>query len=117
VKTKSVNSQLLLRLRGRRSREVIAHDLRRLGHGTDAKSIWRYETGRNQPSARLLPDYAAVLGIEVASLFSEDGDSDDDDEEADPMVALMGAIRRVVREEMKGASVINEQTCKERNVA
>lgn len=76
----AINPNKLLRLRGKRSREVIAHQLRARGHGTDAKAIWRYETGRSQPNARVLPDYAAVLGASsVDELYA-----DDEDEEAAP---------------------------------
>lgn len=97
MKVKELSADRLRSLRGKRSREVIAHELRRRGHGTDAKAIWRYETGRSQPSARLLADYAAVLGAEsVDALYTED-----DDEESDPMVALVHAIRRIVREEVR----------------
>lgn len=74
MKTSTVNPERLLSLRGKRSREVVAHELRKRGHGTDAKAIWRYETGRNQPSARVLPDYAAVLGVPMDDLY---GDADD----------------------------------------
>lgn len=85
----------LSELRGKRSREVIAHELRRRGHGTDAKAIWRWEKGHNTPSARVLSDYAAVLGCTVDELFG-----DDEDEEAAPemreafdlFVALMSRI-------------------------
>lgn len=65
-------------LRGKRSRELVAHELRKLGHGTDAKAIWRYETGRSQPSARILPDYAAVLGVDsIDELYGDDGDEEE----------------------------------------
>lgn len=73
-----VNPSKLLSLRGKRSREVIAHELRKRGHGTDAKAIWRYETGRNQPSARILPDYASVLGVaSVDDLYATDDAEED----------------------------------------
>lgn len=75
MKVMEVSPTRLLALRGKRSREVIAHELRKCGWGSDAKAIWRYETGRNQPSARILPDYARILG--VASVDDLYGDADD----------------------------------------
>lgn len=77
MRVRAINAERLMALRGKRTREVIAHELRRRGHGTDAKAIWRYETGRSNPSARVLPDYAEVLGAgSVDELYS-----DDDEEE------------------------------------
>lgn len=78
MKVMEVSPSTLLALRGKRSREVIAHELRKRGHGTDAKAIWRYETGRNQPSARILPDYASVLGVaSVDDLYATDDAEED----------------------------------------
>lgn len=80
MRVREISATRVRQLRGQRSREVIAHDLRKRGHGTDAKAIWRYETGRSQPHSRLLPDYAEVLGARsVDELYA------DDDEEAAPM--------------------------------
>lgn len=97
MKTTTVSPERLVRLRGTRSREVIAHELRRRGHGTDAKAIWRYETGRNQPSARVLPDYAAALGVgSVDELYGSD-----DEEESDPMsldIAAQGLVSALIAE-------------------
>lgn len=72
VRSVAINPGRLLTLRGKRSREDVAHQLRNRGHGTDAKAIWRYETGRSQPNARVLPDYAAVLGVSVDELYTDD---------------------------------------------
>lgn len=95
MRVRVINPDALRAFRGKRSREVIAHELRRRGHGTDAKALWRYETGRSQPHARILPDYAAVLGAgSVDELYG-----DEDDEESDPLAALMHALRVYVRHE------------------
>lgn len=100
--TKEVSPTRLAALRGKRSREVIAHELRKLGHGTDAKAIWRYETGRNQPSARVLSDYAAVLGVgAVEDLYGNGSDENaeaDDDSEAARAMSLDAFLRIRVRE-------------------
>lgn len=96
-----MNPGRLLALRGKRSREVIAHELRRRGHGTDAKAIWRYETGRNQPSARVLPDYADVLGASMSDLFSESDDDEESDLPAALDLMLRSYLRRIVREEAR----------------
>lgn len=101
VRAIAINPSRLRALRGKRSREDIAHQLRSRGHGTDAKAIWRYEAGRSQPNARILPDYAAVLGAKsVDELYI----SDDDDEEAASMPlardlasALQAEVERQVR--------------------
>lgn len=78
MRTKAISAERLIALRGKRSREDIAHELRKRGHGTDAKSIWRYETGRSNPLARLLPDYANILGAaSVDELYASDGDEED----------------------------------------
>ena len=76
MRTRELNTSRLLALRGKRSREVIAHELRKKGHGTDAKSIWRYETGRSQPNARVLFDYADVLGAETVDALYADDDAE-----------------------------------------
>lgn len=82
VSAREISPERLMKLRGKRSREVIAHELRGRGHGTDAKAIWRWEKGHNQPSARVLPDYATVLGCSsVEELYGED----EDEEAARPM--------------------------------
>lgn len=94
MKTREINPSRLIALRGKRSREVIAHEMRRRGHGTDAKTIWRYETGRNQPSSRVLADYADVLGAgSVEELYGEE-----DDEEPHPAMSLDDFLRLRVRE-------------------
>lgn len=83
MRATTVNPATLRRLRGKRSREVIAHELRVRGHATDAKAIWRWENRRNQPSARVLPDYAEVLGApSLEALYG------DDDEEEDALSGL-----------------------------
>ena len=88
---KSVSGQRLSALRGKRSREWVAHELRNRGHATDAKAIWRWENGRNQPNARVLPDYADVLGAEsVDELYG------DDDEEEPSMSVLADDLIAVV---------------------
>jgi hypothetical protein len=98
MRTTTVSATTLRRLRGKRSREVVAHELRRRGHATDAKAIWRWETGKNQPSAGVLPDYAEVLGAEsVDELYA-----DDDEEPAAAMSLddyLRVRVRQMVREE------------------
>jgi transcriptional regulator with XRE-family HTH domain len=73
VRTGQVNTEILKAKRGKKSRESVAHELRKRGHATDAKAIWRWETGRNQPSARVLPDLAEVLGVvSVDDLYGND---------------------------------------------
>lgn len=103
MQTSSINHDRLRALRGKRSREVIAHELRRRGHATDAKAIWRWERGKNQPSARVLPDYAEVLGAKsVDELYGTD-----DEEESESMPVPAGTlddylrlrVRQIVREE------------------
>lgn len=69
MKTKTVDAGKIREARGKNTREVIAHALRQRGHATDAKAIWRWETGKNQPSARVLPDLAEVLGLKIDDLF------------------------------------------------
>lgn len=87
MRANQLSTARLIALRGRRTREVIAHALRGRGHGTDAKAIWRYETGRSQPNVRLLADYADVLGAgSVDELFVED------EEEAARTVAAAAAL-------------------------
>lgn len=73
MRTREINTLALIRLRGKRSKALIAHELRKRGHGTDAKSIWRYENGHSQPNARILPDLADVLGAgSIDELFLDD---------------------------------------------
>lgn len=71
MKIRTVDAEKIREARGKDSREVIAHALRQRGHATDAKAIWRWETGKNQPSARVLPDLAEVLGLKIDDLFED----------------------------------------------
>jgi transcriptional regulator with XRE-family HTH domain len=71
MKIRTVDAEKIREARGKNSREVVAHALRQRGHATDAKAIWRWETGKNQPSARVLPDLAEVLGLKIDDLFEE----------------------------------------------
>lgn len=106
MRTKAISAERLIALRGKRSREDIAHELRKRGHGTDAKSIWRYETGRSNPLARLLPDYANILGAaSVDELYASDGDEEDRTApRSSPLVgrsAPVGPFRGHAREESR----------------
>lgn len=86
MRVTEISGTRLRDLRGQRSREVVAHAMRSRGHATDAKAIWRWETSRSQPSARILPDLAEVLGADsVDELYA-----DDEDEEAALVPASFG---------------------------
>lgn len=96
MKTKQQLSTVrLLSLRGTRSREVIAHEMRKRGHATDAKAIWRYETGRSQPRTRILSDYAEVLGVTVEELF--DDDEEDDSLSTDDILEALAPLARLLQ--------------------
>lgn len=101
MRTTNVNPGRLVALRGKQSREVIAHELRKRGHGTDAKAIWRYETGRNQPSARVLPDYASVLGVPMDDLYVAEDDDEESDLSVDLDLMLRSYLRKLIREEVR----------------
>jgi transcriptional regulator with XRE-family HTH domain len=60
------------------------------------RNLARWIGGYNQPSRIQLVALCEALGVPLETF-------DDDDEEADPVVALMAAIRRVVRDEMARA--------------
>jgi transcriptional regulator with XRE-family HTH domain len=64
-----VDPARLRALRGTLSREELASRLRTAGARADAKAVWRWETGRNVPSTRVLPVYAAALGVSVDELL------------------------------------------------
>lgn len=82
MRVTEISGTRLRDLRGKRSREVVAHEMRQRGHATDAKAVWRWETSRSQPSARILPDLAEVLGADsVDELYA----ADEDEEAAPPM--------------------------------
>jgi transcriptional regulator with XRE-family HTH domain len=57
------------------------------------RNLARWIGGYNSPSRLSRIAVAEALGIPAEALL------EDDDEEADPLVALMSAIRRVVRDE------------------
>lgn len=101
MRTATVNPATLRRLRGKRTREVIAHELRQRGHATDAKAIWRWENRRNQPSARVLPDLASVLGARsVEELYMADDDEDESEQVATSLDDYLRLrIRQILREE------------------
>ena len=58
------------------------------------RNLARWIGGYNQPSRIQLVALCEALGVPLETF------ADDDDEEADPVVALMAAIRRVVRDEL-----------------
>jgi len=81
MRRREIDGNKLRAFRGKVSREDVAHKLRDRGHATDAKAVWRWENGHNQPNARVLLDYADVLGCRLEELY------DEDDEEAAPAMA------------------------------
>lgn len=61
MQIRKVSPDRLRELRGKRHRTVIADAMRQRGHGTDAKTIWRWENGAS-PHPNVLPDLADILG-------------------------------------------------------
>lgn len=84
----------------------LAEAARAHGVGITQSQVSRYENGQ-EPSARNALALASALTVDVREFFANGSepslDTDGDDEEADPLVALMHALRRVVREEMSAA--------------
>lgn len=67
------------------------------------RQIIRWENDQHTPRLEAVRTLARVLRIPLADLLSDDA-ADGDDEEADPVVALMNAIRALVRAELAAAA-------------
>lgn len=68
--------------------------------GAHVTSVSDWERGRNAPSARHLLAIAQATGAQLEQLTSEDGD----DEEADPVAALVHAIDVLLRSRIRSAA-------------
>lgn len=93
-KTLSVGEQI----RSARKRAGLSHD--RLGAvvGTSRQHLIRLEKGIHQPRDGMLARIAEATGQPLS--FFEDGDAEDD-EESDPVAALMGVLRKMVGEAIR----------------
>lgn len=85
------------RLRTGKSQERIAAEV-----GTSRRHWIRWERGDHLPSSEFLARIGEATG-QPEEFAEERTAEDDDDEESDPVAHLMSALRRVVREELKGA--------------
>jgi len=63
--------------------------------GAHITSVSDWERGDNAPSGRYVVALASEFGVPAEHFYS-----DDEEEEADPMVDLLSALRRFVREEV-----------------
>lgn len=84
------------RIKAARQRAGLSHD--RLGAvvGTSRQHLIRLEKNTHRPRPEMLARIADATGTTLAEL-SPDGE--DDDEESDPVAALMRALERYVRTE------------------
>lgn len=81
------------RLRVGKSQERIAAEV-----GTSRRHWIRWEKGDHLPSPEFMERIGEATGQPEA--FQQESGVGQDDEEADPVAALMSAIRRVVRDEV-----------------
>lgn len=85
-----------LRTARRWDQHKLAEQARRHAVGINQSSVSRYENGM-EPTGRNAVALARALKVDVAELY---GDSDDEDEESDLSGALERLLRRIVRDEM-----------------
>jgi transcriptional regulator with XRE-family HTH domain len=92
------------------SRDTLAYEVRRRipnnEYLTSARSIQRWESGKNQPAAAIVPVLGEALGVSVSYLYGEDEDGSEDDEEAALHAALdnlADALMLVMRQRAKRA--------------
>lgn len=84
----------------------LAEAARTHGVGITQSQVSRYENGQ-EPAARNAMALAAALQVDVADFFANGSEAQadqDDDEESDPMVDLIKAIRRVVQDELANSA-------------
>lgn len=89
----------------REGKRLLQHDLanrlRERGYGTTQVTISRWENGQ-EPRAYVLPALAEELGVKVDELYGDDEDEESRAVGHSPAVlALLGALRAVVREEVE----------------
>jgi transcriptional regulator with XRE-family HTH domain len=90
------------RLRVGLVQEDVAHELRRRGFRTTAKSVSQWERGLNAPRAEVIPALADILGVSLDELYSGDADEED----ASVMAAeLLTVLRRLVRKAVASEAV------------
>lgn len=68
------------------------------------RNIVRWENDQHTPRVEHIEAIARATNREVGFFFGEEADASDDEEE-DPVAALMKAVRMLVRSEMKHAAV------------
>lgn len=87
------------RIRLARKSAGLSHDALAARVGTSRQHLIKLEKGLHVPGDAMAAKIAEATGRSVEYLAG-DG-ADEDDEESDPMAALMAAIRLVVRDEVR----------------
>lgn len=84
MRTACINPKRILeaRLRAGLTQDEVAYRLRQRGHKANGRSIRRWESGQHAPHANIVPNLAAVLGVEIEKLYERSESGDDDEEEA-----------------------------------
>lgn len=101
VSGRSWDGTRLTALRGKRPQTDLASALRKRGFGTTQTTVSRWESGQ-EPRASVLPSLAAELGVKLDELYGGDEDEESRAVGHSPAVlALLGALRAVVREEVE----------------
>lgn len=61
------------------------------------RNIVRWENDQNRPRLEHIAAIAEATGADIADLMNGNGESSEDDEESDPVAALMFAVQAFVR--------------------
>lgn len=69
------------RLAAGKTQDDIGYELRQRGHKANGRSIRRWESGQHAPHANIVPDLAAVLGVQIEHLYEKSESGDDDEEQ------------------------------------
>lgn len=95
MKTKRLSHDRLyeLRLQSGKSQADVAHELRNRGFRVDPTAISRWERGKHEPGAGVIPSLAEVYGVATDELYT----SDDDEDESLPTRSLAADLERLAR--------------------
>jgi DNA-binding XRE family transcriptional regulator len=81
------------RLKAGMTQDDVAYRLRERGHKANARSIRRWESGQHAPHANVVPDLAAVLGVQIEDIYQQNGGELEDDSDEDE-----AALRRMAHQ-------------------
>lgn len=110
------------RLAASMTQDDLAFALRRVTRGdlkTNAQAISKWERGKHTPTSEAVAAIAAATGQEIGFFYEDNGNGEDDEEEAEPMLpaSAVKALSRMSLDDilrLRARQVIDEEIARER---